>query len=303
MGRISRKLKKKLEQIKTSRSKRDADLRRLFQQVKNPPADVQTRDRLRGHHPFQAAYVAAQNMASFLAEALSVLPELKEYYDLMVQIQDEYMPDGPPFSPLTRSYFSNWAFFDACFGPDRETMGTCLLDIGPDLGILADDLVMLRLLQQSRMGIYEHQGIEGEHVQLQELVSGRTCACRILAGYLGQPGELWYAREISPPPEFAGMSLIVTTPYILISPGKQAWLDFLTRTMPKTGLPLNQPALTKNGLANDYPALESLLKYGLSPNYWHEFIFLAYVNSQNDAIFLTGLPDVPESLPHADRGE
>jgi len=41
------------------------------------------------------------------------------------------------------------------------------------------------------------------------------------------------------------------------------------------------------------------MKYGLSPNYWHEFIFLAYVNYRFNVVFLTGLPDVPESLPHA----
>ncbi|MBI1881171.1 MAG: hypothetical protein HYR94_23575 [Chloroflexi bacterium] len=68
--------------------------------------------------------------------------------------------------------------------------------------------------------------------------------------------------------------------------------------MPKTGLPLNQPALTETGLTNSHPALDHLLKYGLSWNYWHEFVFQAYVNNRYDVIFLTGLPDVPESLPH-----
>ena len=34
-------------------------------------------------------------------------------------------------------------------------------------------------------------------------------------------------------------------------------------------------------------------------NAWNEFIFLAYHHHQFDAIFLTGLPDVKGSLPHA----
>lgn len=228
------------------------------------------------------------------AEELSVLPELEPYYDLMVRMEEEYRPEGPPLSPLTRSYFSNWAFFDAYFGPDRETMGTCLLEVGPYLGIPAEDLAMIQQLQQSRMGIYEHQGFEGELVKLQELVSGRTRPCRIRAGPDSRPGELWFTRVISAPPQLAGPDIAVTIPYILISPGKQACLDFLTRTMPKTGLSLDSP-----GAAKTAPALESLLKYGLSPDYWPEFIFLAYANSQSNAIFLTGLPDVPESLPHA----
>ena len=68
--------------------------------------------------------------------------------------------------------------------------------------------------------------------------------------------------------------------------------------MPQTGLPLNQPALTEIGLTNSYPALDHLLKYGLSRDYWHEFVFQAYVDNRSDVIFLTGLPDGPESLPH-----
>jgi hypothetical protein len=32
---------------------------------------------------------------------------------------------------------------------------------------------------------------------------------------------------------------------------------------------------------------------------WNEFIFQAYHHHQSDAIFLTGLPDVKGSLPHA----
>ena len=45
--------------------------------------------------------------------------------------------------------------------------------------------------------------------------------------------------------------------------------------------------------------LHELLKYGREPNHWSEFIFQAYHHHQYDAIFLTGLPDVPGSLPHA----
>jgi hypothetical protein len=42
-----------------------------------------------------------------------------------------------------------------------------------------------------------------------------------------------------------------------------------------------------------------LLKYGLEPNYWNEFVFKAYHHHQHDAIFLTGIPDLQATLPHA----
>ncbi len=42
-----------------------------------------------------------------------------------------------------------------------------------------------------------------------------------------------------------------------------------------------------------------LLKYGLSLHHWNEFVVRGYHHYQFDAIFLAGLPDVKDSLPHA----
>ncbi len=41
------------------------------------------------------------------------------------------------------------------------------------------------------------------------------------------------------------------------------------------------------------------MKWGPARDYWTEFVFEAYVNHRQDMIFLTGLPDVPESRPHS----
>jgi hypothetical protein len=41
------------------------------------------------------------------------------------------------------------------------------------------------------------------------------------------------------------------------------------------------------------------MKYGPSRKYWNEFVTEAYVNFRSDVIYLTGLPDIPESLPHS----
>ena len=304
MGTIAEKLKRRLGKTRarhkpTSLSK----LRRLVRHVESEVGPAKSPHGLRGYHPTHAVYLATQNMVSYLAEEMSALPELHEYAEIVGQAEDEYMPSGPPFSPLSTSYFTAWAFFDAPFGPDRETIGTCLLDIGPELGLSADYTAAIRLMQHSRMGIYEHQGIVSERVHLQELISGRSYTCLVPAGYLGHAGELWYARVL--PPSFADSddSVVFTTPYCLIAPGRGAWTAFLDRTMPKTGLPRNAPTLTETGIVTGYPALEVLMKYGLSPNYWHEFIFLAYSNYRSNVIFLTGLPDIPESLPHTSEDD
>jgi hypothetical protein len=303
VGQISEKLKKQLKRIKASyRSMPVADLRPFTQPDKGRTDPVKTLDQLQDYHPIHAVYLATQNLVSYLSEELSGLPAMHDFSHLVGQAEDEYWPQGPPMSPLTVSYFTTWAFFDAVFGPDRETVGSCLLDIGPELGLPADYLNAIRLMQQSRMGIYEHRGVQDELVRLQELISGRSHTCRVPAGYLGQARELWYVRILPSPIAGLEESLVFTTPYKLVAPGKREWLDFLRRTMPQTGLPTSQPSLTQAGVSDGNPALEGLMKYGLAPYYWHEFILQAYLNHRHDVIFLTGLPDVPESLPHSARG-
>ena len=75
-----------------------------------------------------------------MAESISGMREAKGFVRIAGGAEDEYMPSGPPMSPLTVSYFSMWAFFDVRFGSSRETMGSCILRIAPefDLPVLAD---------------------------------------------------------------------------------------------------------------------------------------------------------------------
>ena len=49
-------------------------------------------------------------------------------------------------------------------------------------------------------------------------------------------------------------------------------------------------------------AYEELMKYGLIPDYWNEYITQAYSNYIDIAIYLHGTPDKPESLPHFEAG-
>ena len=45
------------------------------------------------------------------------------------------------------------------------------------------------------------------------------------------------------------------------------------------------------------------MKYGPTREYWNDYVFEAYVNYQADAIYLAGLPDIPESRPHSEVSE
>jgi hypothetical protein len=239
-----------------------------------------------GYDPLHAVYISVQNITSVFSECVSVLPELEPYYDVVAAAEDEYMPSGPPMSPLTGSYFTTWAFFDFRFGDGLETIGTCLLDVSERLELNPGLVEAIRLFQESRMGIYEHSGTQGGRVRLRELVTGRDFDALCTSGYRGKPGELWYVRLCPPLADLVEYHVTITTPYVLTQVNKSDWTAYLNRAM-----------LQLKDVEEDH-RLHDLLKYGLGVHHWNEFVFQGYHHHQFDAIFLAGIPDVKGSLPH-----
>lgn len=70
----------------------------------------------------------------------------------------------------------------------------------------------------------------------------------------------------------------------MIHPDFNEWIAYFHRTFPATA-----------GF-DDY---ERHMKYGPPREYWNDYVFEAYVNHTVDAIYLAGLPDIPESRPHS----
>ena len=286
MGNISKKLHRKLES-KSGNLPTKEPKRRPGELLPGGFKDMQTliKD---GLDPVHAAYVYIQQMSSHFAEGVSQLPEMKAYAKLAGDAEEEYMPSGPPMSPLTGSYFTCWAFYDLRFGKDGDTIGKCQIDANDLVLMNPDQLDVLKKLSKSRMGIYEYIGFADGLVRLRELITGDEFSCLCPAGYKGKSGELWYVRKLPPlMPELATFHVLFTTPYILIESTKDDWMQFLKRT------------LLKADGNDDRERLHQLLKFGLSTNYWNEFVFQAYHHHQAQAIFLAGIPDLKATLPHA----
>ena len=233
-------------------------------------------------HPVHAMYVNAFNVASVISERISELKPMAPFVDLISEADETYLPQGPPMSPLTGSYFNSWALFDACVGPANETIATIILDLAGVFGMDPEWERLIRLLQQSRMGVYLHRGVENGLAILEEPITGIVHHGLVPAGYLGQKDELWFVRVLPPPTPGGEEAVVHITPYVLIRPGLREWLTYFGR------------AIAPNFTVADY---ENHMKFGPSRNYWNEFIVEAYVNNRKEVIYLAGVPDIPESLP------
>jgi hypothetical protein len=232
--------------------------------------------------PGFAAYLYPQFQLSLISEQLGALKELAPLADMLAKAEDLYMPEGPPMSPLTRSYFTGWSMFDACVGEARETIGTTILELGGALGMDPELLRLIRLMQDSRMGLYIHRGTKGRLTVLEDIVTGAVRRATVASGYCGKKGELWYVRVL-PPPTPDCTEVTFTTPYVLAHPELSEWRKYFRRALP-------------GAAAGDY---ERHMKYGPTREYWNEFVFEAYMNHRPEAIYLAGLPDIPESRPHS----
>ena len=240
-----------------------------------------------GLDPVHAVYAFIQNITSLFSEGVSQLPEMKKFTKIIAKAEDEYMPSGPPMSPLTASFFTTWAFYDLRFD-GTDTLASCLIEANDVVCMNPDQLDALKKMAASRMGIYEHVGMDGPHVRLRELVTDAEFICHNASGYRGRSGELWYVRLLPPLlPDLAHYHTAFTTPYILTEVSKEDWTQFLRR------------GLSQSGFGNDPLGLHRFLKYGPATNYWNEFVFKGYHHHQSDAIFLAGIPDLQATLPHA----
>ena len=260
-----------------------AVLRRLLGEAAEPDlrARVAATKELVGLEPSHASHTYALNRVSDIVQELVDFPEMSPFIERLMASEEMYMPNGPPVSPLTRSYYTLWAFFDVPGGPFQETFGSIVLELGKAFGMAPDLLDAIETLQRSRMGLYLHNGARGSVVTLEDLLTGTSQRVVVPAGYLGKRGELWFVRLLPPLYAEDPNHIAMTTPYVIGRPDVHEWLEYFAR----------------NGISGAGAEYERHLKYGPEASYWPEYVFEAYVNHRRDLIWLAGLPDIPESRP------
>jgi hypothetical protein len=191
--------------------------------VENLEKSVITEKEISELDPLHGVYAYGQNKISVLIEQIAELPALSKLTNAYADAEDIYMPSGPPMSPLTKSYFLCWGFFDLCVGIKKESFGTVIIDICRSLNVDQGLMKIFECMQNSRMGFYIHEGVSEGFVHLRELITQNRIKAIVPSGYMGRQGEIWFAR-IMPEP-FAklnyGYSVVFTTPYTIINMSKK----------------------------------------------------------------------------------
>lgn len=286
IGPIARKIiaagrkqqRQQVFELSTARQARD-EMRRIIDDA-IPSSDIGD------EYPGFAAYIYVTNWALGIVEAAQDVRELWRHVDRIAKADEDYQPEGPPWSPITRSMFCAWSLWDLAVGVKRESLGSILLAIGRAQGMDPLFLGVLEKLVESRLGLHVHEGVTGDRITLRELGTGELRECIRPSGHDGERGEVWLARVLPPPAVSLRDAIVVTTPYVIENPGPAGWQTYLDRTLPKIAI---EPKL----------AYERLMKRGLDERFWLEYVFEAYASHRAEAVFLMGLPDIPESRPHS----
>src|SRR5271157_3922031 len=123
MGEISKQLHVKLKAMASNVS--------LPRSSKGRKPSLQTPDIEKpiaeGIDPVHAAYIFVHHIASVFAENVSQLLEMWTFTKEVGKAEDDYLPDSLPMGPLTRSYFTSWAFFDHRIGKTTDTLAKGLM--------------------------------------------------------------------------------------------------------------------------------------------------------------------------------
>ena len=248
-----------------------------------------------GHNPLHAAHLHGQNYVSVFGELANRLSEFETYRAAVAGAEETYVPGWPPVSPVSVSFFTSGSCLICLLAIPMKLSAPCALEIGQAFGISDDLALTLEVMGESAMGVYEHLGWHDGTAGLHDTIDGQIYPCIVPSNYVGRPGELWYVRLMPPLNASFAYGVAFTSPYVLVNTTKADWLAFFER---------QERVLFPSGTTDD-PVIRrrAFLKQGPEPNYWNEYVFLAYHDAQDGAIALCGIPDIPSSLPHAKRGE
>lgn len=241
-------------------------------------------------------------------------PQFARLAQLYERIEEEFMPGGPPLSPVYDSYASQHILGQVPHGVAGETPYTVLARLTAGHARYEPLHRMARALAESHLDLYRVTEADGLSAELERSRGNGAIAVRLTGPFL-RTGDRMLARVI---PFGAGL-FIGDSPYLLQATEAE-WLDYISRSSdhepypspvaddgarahpgpkltPKQRARLRQQQAAARQKAPD-AAVVRLLKHGRSERYWLDYITDGYAGERRGIVYLAGVPDRPETLPH-----
>jgi len=258
--------------------------------------------------PFFGHYCAVTRAAVQLLGAPAFEP-LARFHD---QVEDEYMPGGPPQSPVYDSFAMQFVLSSVPQGIANETPYSVLARLLLRDPSRARLQAMAQCLADSRFDLYRVKGASTDAAEV-ELVRGGGALSVGLTGPFLRAGDWGLMRVL----QFDDRSFIADSPYLLKA-REEDWRQYLARVVAQqqgaasTSAPQKASKLSskeqarrhqkdKARAARNEPEeiIRRHLKFGPSPRYWLDYVMDAYAGERRGIVFLAGVPDRPELLPHS----
>lgn len=231
-------------------------------------------------------------------------------------VEEQYTPGGPPISPVYDSFAMQFVLGCVRQGIGNETPFSVLARLllrDPTRSRLQG---MAQTLADARFELYRVKAASRNDAELEPARGGGALSVRLTGPFLRR-GDFGLMRVLP----FEDKLFIGESPYLLQA-SEDDWREHLERVVAQQQGPSAAPApqntsklsskeqgrrrqKDKAKASRNEPeeVIKRYLQFGLSDRYWLDYIMDAYVGERNGIVFLAGVPDRPELLPHSTEYE
>ncbi len=260
--------------------------------------------------PFFGHYCVVVRAAAQLLGA-PAFDRLARFHD---EVDEEYMPGGPPQSPVYDSFAMQFVLGAVRQGTGNETPYSVLarlLQRDPSRARLQR---MAQSLADARFELYRVKSASHHRAEVEPVRGGSALSVRPTGPFL-RTGDFGLMRVLP----FDNELFLADSPYLLRA-SEQDWREHLARIVAGQQAPATVSAPQKTSkLSSKEQArkrqkdkakavrnepeeiIKRYLQFGLSDRYWLDYVMDAYAGERRGIVFLAGVPDRPELLPHADE--
>lgn len=248
--------------------------------------------------PFFGHYFAVTRAAAELLGA----PGFVSLARLHDELEEEYMPGGPPQSPVYDSFAMQFVLSSVPQGIGNETPYTVLARLLKADPSRARFRELAESLASSRLDLYRVRSARDHGAELEPVRGGEALSVRLTGPFL-RKDDFGLMRVLT----FDGTHYVSDSPYLLQA-SEADWKEHLARVVArkqpaKENAKKPQKGKSKARKVDPEEILARYFKLGLSERYWFEYIMDAYAGERRGIVYLAGVPDRPNLLPHSPKYE